>query len=54
MLLDDSLQGIAVEHVEHFTLISHLHGRGVVITVAGNHILACPHGGNHELLAEFT
>ena len=54
MLLDDRLKSIAIKHGKHFALIGHLHGRGIVVTVAGNHILACTHSGYHELLTEFS
>ena len=54
VFLHHGLEGIAVEHGEHLALVGHLHGRCVVITVAGDHILSCAHGGYHELLTEFT
>ena len=49
-----SLQGIAVEHAEHFTLIGHLHGGCTGIRIARHDILSQPLGGNHKLLAQFT
>ena len=54
VFVDDSFERIAVEHREHFTLICHLHSGRIVISVAGNHILAGTHGGNHELLTQFS
>ena len=54
VLPDHSLQRIAVEHGKNLTLIGHLHSRGIVVAVAGNDILAGPHGGNHKLLAQFA
>ena len=54
MLVDNSLESITIEHGKHFTLIGYLHSRGVIVAVTGNNILASTHGGNHELLAQFT
>ena len=48
------LQCITVEHGEHLTLISHLHGRGMVVTVTGNYILSGTLGRNHELFTQFS
>ena len=47
-------QGIAVQHAEHTTLVCHLHGGGIVILVASDHILALSLTGNYELLTKFA
>ena len=54
MLVDDSFEGIAVEHREHLALVSYLHSRCIVVAVASDYILASTHGGNNKLLAQFT
>ena len=54
VLIDHSLQCIAVEHGKDLSLVGHLHGRGIIVAVAGNDILASTHGGYHKLLAQFS
>ena len=51
VLTDDGLEGVAVEHVQHFALVGHLHGGRVVVAVAGNDVLPGPHGGDDKFLA---
>ena len=48
------LQLVAVEHVEHFALVGHLHGGGIVIAVAGNDVLSGPFSCNDKFLAQFA
>ena len=54
MLVNNCLEGIAIEHGKHLALVSHLHGRRIVITVAGDYILAGTHGGNHKFLTQLA
>ena len=54
MLVDHSLKRIAIKHRKDFALIGHLHGGRIIISVAGNHILAGTHSGNHEFLTQFA
>ena len=54
VLFHHSLERIAIKHREHLALVGHLHGRGVIVAVASNYILAGTHGGNNKLLAQFA
>ena len=54
MLSHDSLKSITIEHGKDLALVGHLHGRGIIITVAGNHILPDTLSGNHKLFAQFA
>ena len=54
MLAHCTLQGIAVQHAEHFTLVCHLHGGRPGIRITGNDVLSQTLGGNHELLAQLS
>ena len=47
-------KGLAIQHVEDFAGIGHLHGRCSDILVARNDRLAQSLGRNHELLAQFA
>ena len=54
MLTHRTLQGVPIQHAEHFTLVRHLHGGRTGIRIAGNDILSQTLGGNHKLLAQFA
>ena len=54
MLAHRLFQGIAIQHTEHFTFVSHLHGRGTCIRIAGHNILSFALGGNHKLFAQLS
>ena len=48
------LQCVTVEHREYLALISHLHGRRVVVAVACHYIDTLAFCRNHKLLAQFA
>ena len=54
MLLHRRLEGIAVQHPEHFALVRYLHGRRIVIPIARYHVLSGPLGRNHKFLSQLT
>ena len=48
------VEGFAVEHVEHFCFVCHLHGRGIRIAVAGYDILSCTFCCDYKLFSKFS
>ena len=51
MLVDNLRQGCAIEHIEYFARIGHLHGWRKGIFVAGHDIEARPLGRDGEFFA---
>ena len=49
---DHLKQGIGIGHRQHFGHVSHLHGRGTVIAITGDHLAAKPLGSNGHFLAQ--
>ena len=47
-------EGIAIQHVKHFKLIGHLHGRRTGIGIASDDVHAQTLGGNGKFLAQFA
>ena len=54
MLGYSGLKGIAIQHVKHFKLIGHLHGRRTGIGIASDDVHAQTLGGNGKFLAQFA
>ena len=54
VLLNDSAQRVAVEHVEHLVLVCNLHCRCILISVACYDILSSTLCGDDKLLAQFA
>jgi len=54
LLLDDTAQCRAIEHVDDVTAVGHLHRRRMVITVDGNHLAAEALEFDDHLAAELT
>ncbi len=52
--LDHCAQGGAIEHVDHVAAVRHLHGRGIGVTVHGNHFNAQALQLDHHFLAQFA
>ena len=49
-----SREGIAIKHGEHLTLVCHLHGRSIGITITRNDVHACTLGCYNKFLTQFA
>jgi len=54
VLFRRSPERLAIKHGEHLAPIGHLHRRGVIIAVTGDHPRAEALGGNHEFAAQLA
>ncbi|MNI16134.1 hypothetical protein D3C73_694590 [compost metagenome] len=54
LLRDQLAQGHRIQHVDHVRAVCHLHGRGIAVTVGGNHFHAQPLQLDGHLLAKFA
>ena len=54
MLGYSRFEGVAIQHVEHFKLVGHLHGRRTSIGIASDDVHAQALGGNGKFLAQFA